>query len=254
MSLLLKLKSAPFVLIEDDINQNTIPLLLDLVQGDKGRLHFFSYEQDLRNWKAIFRHTTDAIFHEEFFPEDCDKFTGTKGIIIIDSLNQIILSLGWSIFQQNLRKLRRNANIIQIIVILHKDCLAHTSQLHHIGHLASATVSYSLTQKNKVSITLKKNGKVFRSEEMLYYDDINNVLKSKPIQEEHKAAVADPQQPSPGSLTTFKIEVDQIEKMEKSKLKLPYMSKINHGDSKVFYEPDAVDDWDEEDPDEDLDI
>lgn len=251
---LLKLRSAPFVLIEDDVSKNTIPLLLEVTQGEKGILQFFSYEQSITNWKRVFSNRKDVKFHEEFNPDQYELYTNEKSTIVIDSLNQMVLCLGWSNFLKQLQRLRRNHNIVQIIAVLHKDCLSHTSKLHHMSHLASAIVAYDTKECNKVAITLKKGGKVHISEEVLIYDEQTRVLKSLPVQNEGKRVMEAPQQPSPGSLSTFKIEVDQIDKMEKSKLQLPYMSKINHGDSKVFYEPDAVDDWDEEDPDEDLDI
>ncbi|PZC83565.1 hypothetical protein B5X24_HaOG207548 [Helicoverpa armigera] len=85
------------------------------------------------------------------------------------------------------------------------------------------------------------------------YDSKTSLLTLTPvIKQEIKEE--EPEKPLPTNLTTFKIEVDQNEKIQKYNLKLPYMSKIHEGESKVYYEPDAVDDWDEEDPDEDLDI
>ncbi|KAI8442291.1 hypothetical protein MSG28_005844 [Choristoneura fumiferana] len=111
----------------------------------------------------------------------------------------------------------------------------------------------SCTYSSKIWVQLKKSGKIVKSEEVLTYDSRTSTLKStiviKDLNKEEEPAKL-----MPSSLTTFKIEMDQTEKLEKYKLKLPYMSKINEGESKVYYEPDFVDDWDEEDPDEDLDI
>lgn len=59
----------------------------------------------------------------------------------------------------------------------------------------------------------------------------------------------------PENLTTFKISLDDKEKQSRDKLVLPYLpQKTDATDTKIFYEFDSVDDWDEEDPDDDLDI
>lgn len=57
----------------------------------------------------------------------------------------------------------------------------------------------------------------------------------------------------PENLTTFKISLEEKEKESRDKLVLPYLPQKS-GESKIFYEFDHVDDWDEEDPDDDLDI
>lgn len=61
----------------------------------------------------------------------------------------------------------------------------------------------------------------------------------------------------PENLTTFRISLDDKEKESRDKLVLPYLPQNTataSGDSKIFYEFDNVDDWDEEDPDDDLEI
>ncbi|CAG9104693.1 unnamed protein product [Plutella xylostella] len=167
----------------------------------------------------------------------------------------MVLGLGWKACLKYLIKLQRDPNVGQLIAILHKDCLTHSSKLQvHLNHIANAIISYNSENHSKISIVIRKSGKFYRSEELLSYDNKTRTLKSIPIIKESKKSEDEPARPSPSNLTTFKIEMDQSEKLEKYKLKLPYMSKINEGEGKVFYEPDAVDDWDEEDPDEDLDI
>ncbi|KAF9795768.1 hypothetical protein SFRURICE_018896 [Spodoptera frugiperda] len=123
----------------------------------------------------------------------------------------------------------------------------------HTGFEVNVVISYDKTNAQKVWIRLKKGNKIIRSEEILSHDTKTSVLSLSPVVRlEQKEE--EPEKPLPANLSTFKIEVDQNEKIHKYNLKLPYMSKIHEGESKVYYEPDAVDDWDEEDPDEDLDI
>ncbi|KAG6461455.1 hypothetical protein O3G_MSEX012643 [Manduca sexta] len=250
---LFKLRSAPFVLIEDDINKNTVPLILELVQNTSGVINLFAYEQPITAWRNVFN-PSELNCYKEFNPEMFSKYTHSKCTVIIDSINQMSLCLGWNECLKSLKRLQDNKDVEKLIVILHKDCLSHASKLRfQLNHIAKAIVSYDDKIAHKVWVQIKKNSKIIRTEELLSYDSINKVLKSHPvIKEERKEA--EPEKPSPGTLSTFKIEVEQTEKLQKYNLKLPYMSKINEGESKVFYEPDAVDDWDEEDPDDDLDI
>uniref|UniRef100_A0A0B7B186 Elongator complex protein 5 n=1 Tax=Arion vulgaris TaxID=1028688 RepID=A0A0B7B186_9EUPU len=56
----------------------------------------------------------------------------------------------------------------------------------------------------------------------------------------------------------FSLSLTDSEKDERSKVKLPYL-KDQTGDTElssgqIFYQPDSVDDFDDEDPDDDLNI
>ncbi|XP_063388980.1 elongator complex protein 5 [Cydia fagiglandana] len=250
---LYKLKTAPTVLIEDDYDKNIVPLLLELANYDKHELHMLCYEKPASYWKCVFKNK-NVIFHEDPNIGHLEEIGSSKCSVIIDSINQMSLCLGWTDCFKHLRRFISSTDVVQLIFILHKDCLSHysktQSQLHHI---ASAIVSYDAVDSSKIWVQLKKSGKIVKSEEILTYDSRTSTLKSN-IVIKNKKKEEEPAKPLPSSLSTFKIEMDQTEKLEKYKLKLPYMSKIHSGESKVYYEPDAVDDWDEEDPDEDLDI
>ncbi|KAL0818196.1 hypothetical protein ABMA28_008705 [Loxostege sticticalis] len=251
---LLRLKAAPFLIIEDDINKNNIPLLLELAPTDKSTIHFFCYEQPICLWKNVFKGHLNIVYHEELDKDLIDKYVSEKCSVIIESVNQMSLCLGWNECLKVIKKLTTSSNVNKLILVHHTDCLSSASKLRiQLNHLASATVTYDGASSNKINVVLKKSGKVIKSTEVLSYDARTSTLKSAPVVKDSKVE-EEPQKPSPGSLSTFKIEVDQTEKLEKYKLQLPYMSKINEGESKIFYEPDAVDDWDEEDPDDDLDI
>ncbi|XP_022831386.1 elongator complex protein 5 [Spodoptera litura] len=249
---LFRLKSAPFVIIEDDANKNIIPLLQELVQEEKC-INLFCYEQPSSLWRNVFINS-NVKYHDEFNPDMYNMYTSEKCSLIIDSINQMALCMGWNHCLQYLKLLQSNPNVNRLVLILHKDCLPHNSKLQtHLNHLVNVVISYDKTNAHKVWIRLKKGNKIIRSEEILSYDTKTSVLSLSPvIRQEEKEE--EPEKPLPANLSTFKIEVGQNEKIQKYNLKLPYMSKIHEGESKVYYEPDAVDDWDEEDPDEDLDI
>lgn len=56
----------------------------------------------------------------------------------------------------------------------------------------------------------------------------------------------------------FNLTLSDKEKNDRSQVRLPYKytetQKAKRLEGRVFYEPDAVDDWDDSDPDDDLDI
>ncbi|XP_059051255.1 uncharacterized protein LOC131846050 [Achroia grisella] len=252
---LFKLKSEPVILLEDDSNKNILPLLLELANQDNNLLNFFSYEQPVCYWNNVFTDRSNIVVYEQLMTDMYNKYINTKCCVIIDSVNQMTISLGWNECFRCIKRLICDKNVTKLILVFHKDCLLPASRLHrhYLKHMATAVISFDVTEFNKISVLIKKAGKCVESEELLSYDETTRSIKCMPIIKPVKAD-DEPEKPSPGNLSTFKIEVDQTVKLEKYKLKLPYMSKINEGESKVYYEPDAVDDWDEEDPDEDLDI
>ena len=248
---LFKLKSVSTILIEDDCNKNILPLLLELIGDTNENLKIFCYEQPMETWKNIFKGRPVQCF-KDF---QSDKCSNDNSICVIDSVNQMTLELGWNACLKHLINLKNIPNVTKTILIWHRDCLMSMDlKLQaHLNYIANGIVIYDSEKVDKVSVQVKKNGKFFKSEEILLYDSKTNTLKLSPVIKPDKK-VEEVESVSPGSLTTFKIETDQINQLEKNKLKLPYMSKINEGKGKVYYEPDAVDDWDDEDPDDDLDI
>lgn len=58
----------------------------------------------------------------------------------------------------------------------------------------------------------------------------------------------------PTKLTTFKLSLEDNEKETRSQVVLPYLKTTQAPKGAIFYEPDNNDDWDDEDPDDDLEI
>ncbi|CAG4933262.1 unnamed protein product [Colias eurytheme] len=247
---LFKLKATTTILIEEDYNKNALPLLQNLVQDDN-MLNIFCLEQPVALWQGIFKEKRCQFF-DEICREALDK-PKEKTTIIIDSVNQMSLLLGWNNCLKIIKNFQHDSNVSKVIIILHKDCILLNSKLQiHLNHIAHAIVTFDGKKNDKLYIQIKKAGKLLRSEEIMSYDSRTCYFKLSPIVKLSKKDEVE--KVTPGSLTTFKIETDQISQLEKNKLQLPYMSKINEGQGRVFYEPDAVDDWDDEDPDDDLDI
>lgn len=75
------------------------------------------------------------------------------------------------------------------------------------------------------------------------------------VKQELNAKVLEPSV-DPESLATFKINFEDEELEARNALKLPYERTSNEisASGRIIYNPDSDDDFDEEDPDDDLDI
>ncbi|XP_050677634.1 elongator complex protein 5 [Leptidea sinapis] len=248
---LFKLQTSACILVEDHLSNNCLPLIRDLILNDPC-LILLCYEQPAELWRDVLKQK-HLICYDEYSPDKWIKPT-KRTTIIIDSVNQMALFHGWNECLNFIKSLEFDSNITKLILILHKDCLLLNTKLQiHLNHMAHSIVSYDAKQLDKIHVQIKKAGKVVKSEEVLSWDVDNEILKATTVVTQLKN-IDVVENVSPASLTTFKIETDQIAQMERNKFQLPYMSKINEGQGRVFYEPDAVDDWDDEDPDDDLEI
>lgn len=193
--------------------------------------------------------------------------TSTNGcVIIIDSLTPVIYNIGFTRCYRELHSLlvksTNGLTVSQVICLIHEDTLpdVHVA-LPQLCHLATTTIKIgSHTQSSRGNPTAsimhkKQGGKILRQVE--YYSvDADNRLKSEVLTSVTPAVTGVNKDDSelPQNLTTFKLSLGQREKQARSQLVLPYLRVNSEKGGKVFYQPDAADDWDEEDPDEDLDI
>ena len=66
-----------------------------------------------------------------------------------------------------------------------------------------------------------------------------------------------PSQPDPTANLTFDLTLTAKEKQDRANVVLPYTRphiSLGKGEGQIFYQPDEADDFDESDPDDDLDI
>ncbi|XP_034481801.1 elongator complex protein 5 [Drosophila innubila] len=78
---------------------------------------------------------------------------------------------------------------------------------------------------------------------------LSESLEGKPTAVKQEDAV---QAADPGAGGTFKIELDEDEVVARNALTLPYERTSDTAEGNIIYTPDADDDFDDEDPDEDL--
>jgi len=195
-----------------------------------------------------------------------------KQTIVIDSLTDLLIFQNPTMVASMVRKLKLKAsNKAKLFLVLHRGYLDE-NLAEAIQQLATTIVDTEKVDETDAfpllcKITHRKlGGKMVSSKEVVKMDVSGNIKveaykednnKSKYIEEENSDEVID-------KLTTFDIGTSRNkEKEAKEKLVLPFYKeeqkdgevKIQGEDpGKIYYEPDSGDDWDDDDPDDDLDF
>ncbi|XP_044763133.1 elongator complex protein 5 [Coccinella septempunctata] len=177
-------------------------------------------------------------------------------VIIIDSLVHLIYSCGLVRTCNLLSSLAREMNDNQqIIAILHLDLLRNSKRtVQFLEHLATLSLTFE-PSISRVNYTYKKvGGRVFKQIESYKFQQgqfITEEIKKQNVQELIQEKI---NEVCPENLSTFKIELSEADKESRDNLTLPYLPKEVDSTEGIIYNFDEEDDWDEEDPDDDLDL
>ncbi|XP_034238433.1 elongator complex protein 5 [Thrips palmi] len=186
--------------------------------------------------------------------------------IVIDSLSNPLFTIGFGSCIQDLQKIV-NFGSINGIKVHQLLCLVNANlvpfgpaSILHLKHIASTVVELKC---HVASITHRKPGGHIEKKEEKYAILSEGEISIEPLRASALTEIRHTEEkPStlPQDVASFRVGLSDKEKEDRSKLVLPYMrtsdtpQEIEDGGGKVFYQPDAVDDWDDEDPDDDLDI
>ncbi|KAL4221102.1 Elongator complex protein [Mactra antiquata] len=196
----------------------------------------------------------------------------TSVAIVCDSLSPLILHRSAPYTCQTVTKLAsakiQAAEVDQVVCLLHKDLHDNHSinLLHHIATTIITVKPPKFEHFLMATHTLHKrlSGKVIKLEEHFTLNNeyvIQDITEVKSI-DTSKVAM-ETSQPDPTANLTFNLTLTDKEKEARSQVKLPYTYDQSRqdetltksvGEGKIFYQPDEADDFDEEDPDDDLDI
>uniref|UniRef100_H9GUJ5 Elongator complex protein 5 n=1 Tax=Anolis carolinensis TaxID=28377 RepID=H9GUJ5_ANOCA len=196
--------------------------------------------------------------------------------LALDSLSWLLLRLPFPSVCQVLAQLPKKANtagvrIRTLVALLHGD-LHPPEQLKALHSLARVVVTLKQGDGSpRVAVTLhrKRRNKVVQKKE--YFTVLSGfalkhlgepspaaVSGEEVIQKDDASAVADPT-----ANLTFNLRLSEAERRAKESVPLPYQFSEEKkssllqgptGQGKIYYEPDAADDIDDEDPDDDLDV
>ncbi|XP_017786737.1 PREDICTED: elongator complex protein 5 [Nicrophorus vespilloides] len=183
-------------------------------------------------------------------------------IVIIDSMAHMIINFGKDKTYSLVHKLKQSNKVVQVVSILHMDMFNENDGIFkYFNHLSTLSMKLSpmfMSEWPRVNYTYKKvAGKIIEENEQFSF--VNGELVTKAIEKlDPKTLVQTAPAVIPEALTTFKISLNESDKKLRDNFTLPYLPKDEtvkqEGGGLIHYEFDDIDDWDEEDPDDDLDI
>ncbi|VEN39547.1 unnamed protein product [Callosobruchus maculatus] len=153
--------------------------------------------------------------------------------------------------------------VTQIVALLHLDLLDASWKVMELFNFLS-TLSMKIqpqfsSEYGRIQYQCKKSGgKIVKQVEEYYFE--GDKLETKKIEKPDPKKLlenATKTEINPDDLATFKITLTDKEKESRDQLILPYLPKNEDNTTEggqIYYKFDEQDDWDEEDPDDDLDI
>jgi len=273
-----------FIVITDSLYSKDPKVFEHLIKQHLNRnqhkVHYFVFEGVFKQIQNKYRNSPNIVLYDfvsdsqNWLEETASKDSfedivlklGEKDIVSVDSLSNIISLYGipqtYSIFNG----LKNKRAIQQIIVVLHKDLLEgdYSKISNYFDHLSTISLEMKpkiRNAKNRIEYSYKKSGGKVINQIEEYSFEGENLVTNKIEKPDPKKIIQEtlPQQVNPEELSTFRIGLTDEEKLSREKVVLPYLPPANqeiknNEEGKIFYQLDEVDDWDEEDPDDDLDI
>ncbi|KAF6031775.1 ELP5 [Bugula neritina] len=210
-------------------------------------------------------------------------------VVVFPSISLLLLSYSVGRFAKLLRALRESDKVSSVIALMHTDVVLNEEIVDRLDYLFSSII-HVLLPESELSVYYaqvkclrrKSNGKLETSEEYFTLDDACSL---KLVHSSSSAVVRSYTQSQSGDVVsslTFNLSLSDKEREAKNRLHLPYLKKdsekqallsqthngssgrplISIGDEssqtnpggKIYYHYDEADDFDDEDPDDDLDI
>lgn len=231
------------------------------------RLHFHNAYSDPLGWTANPHFTIDQ-FTTEHIGSLLKQSSHPKGTtLVIDSLTWVLSHLSPSVTCQTLQQLKKGGVVSTIVGLLHSD-LHQRGTVGSVCHLATSVITVapvSIGQGVIAKTTRRtKTGKINQAEEMFSIkEDLTVSIHSKPVHPRTSQTNTDETEVDPTANLTFNLRLSETERQAKENLALPFvfsrekksaLLQSGPGSGRIHYEPDANDDFDQEDPDDDLDV
>ena len=232
-----------------------------------------TYEQHTEKFKNIdIRfHDNYTVFVDDQIKDDVIKLnrilTGNilqiNSVVIIDCLSSLILSVGLSKTLRFIEKL--NSRTAQMICIYRRDFGQHKiPRVETLGttyiRLDRASLHGMERDNIQYEISLnhrKQGGGIIVHRALVCHENVSGtyeIVRERtpltPLTMELTTNVSHtPEKPQ----ASFRIEMNAREQEQRKNTPLPYgLSSAAPNESQILYEPDSIDDLDEEDPDDDL--
>ncbi|KAJ8676222.1 hypothetical protein QAD02_012008 [Eretmocerus hayati] len=197
----------------------------------------------------VYKHLTDFVS------------SNSRSIFVLDCINTLALQIGLAQACRFVEKLIQNHHS-NVFCIHRRDFHHNIPRIQTMSNLyvkIDNSVKPPLQSKvhYEVSVVHKKpGGSISRWKELVTQDIVTLTFESKKIvNNPGHNKVNKPIEVSAKPETTFRIEINEEEMKQRESVPLPYILPGNPGaGSRIIYVPDEADDFDEEDPDEDLDF
>lgn len=232
------------------------------LKGDLTRISFHDGYSDPLTWNSKTNVISDVI--------NKLKDDSTATVIIIDDLRLFERSYTKDDNWLQLFLLLRELSSVHPVFAFLNPNLIEDNKLCSLLHISSFNMRITSTDKHQLykceSLLQKKSGKVVTEISLLSFKGDDLVISKQ--QNEKLVNVQEDEQTEvdPASNLTFNLRLTDSEKEARANIVLPYLlnnasksSYLNNTSSgrsggRVIYTPDDVDDFDDEDPDDDLDI
>ncbi|XP_071541026.1 elongator complex protein 5 [Panulirus ornatus] len=178
-----------------------------------------------------------------------------KATFVVDRLEDVTHHQDSSQLVRGLHALSAEDYVEQLIVFCGRDIVAE-SMLSAVCHIARATVHLMPTKPCSCRVVLRKpSGKVIKAHEEFSLTSELQVQDIHPVHVKEVPCVAESSDTDAilAAQTTFNLSLTDDQRIEKNKLLLPH-TRVQSLGGQILYTPDDADDWDEDDPDDDLDI
>ncbi|CAG0887959.1 unnamed protein product [Darwinula stevensoni] len=264
--------------LPDDLSQSGIPILVTAIKSLDKTCTVHLVLSSISERKFLYKHlqgkhlscgavhdlcqrnreARDGLVYQDFLTAFRPE-SGTA--VIIECLNDFLLHLGLTRTCQLLFDLSKKQKAC-VLALLHIDCIEE-GMLPSIEKYASmiSQIQESESGSHDIPVETKLisgSGRVTRKKEHVILNKSLELVDVKDWDPKPKGKV----QPGGGEndpekimsrLTTFDLSLKEKERRARSRVQLPYMDKVGGG-GHIFYTCDDADDFDEEDPDNDLDI
>ncbi|XP_051528914.1 elongator complex protein 5 [Myxocyprinus asiaticus] len=231
------------------------------------KLHCHKGFPDPLGWTCKSSFTVEKFTAQEITRLVKETQHARASVLVVDSLSLVLRHHDPVVICQRLQELKKGGVIKTIIGLLHSDLHQHGIE-DIMCHLASTVISVAPVnnERHAVAKTTRrtKSGKVMRGEEYFSVsEDATLSVQTIPHQPGHAQKKEDVAEADPTSNLTFNLRLSKEEREAKEKVALPFvfsqekksaLLKPTPGSGRIMYELDANDDFDEEDPDDDLDV
>uniref|UniRef100_A0A3Q3WGG4 Elongator complex protein 5 n=1 Tax=Mola mola TaxID=94237 RepID=A0A3Q3WGG4_MOLML len=243
----------------------------ELKDGLKGslvqRLHFHNAYTDPLGWTDHPAFTVHQFRVDELIHLVKPTSQAKPAMLVIDSLSWILRHQNPPAVCTTLQQLRKGGAVRAVIGLLHAD-MHQRGTVGSLCRLATSVITVEPGWKGDEALAKltkrSKSGKVTQDEEIFsIQEDLSVIVKSRTSQVGPKQTDPEEQETDPTANLTFNLRLSDREREAKEKLALPFVfskekkSALLHsgpGSGRIVYEPDANDDYDQEDPDDDLDV